>query len=53
MMKFELNAFNRDITDDELLEVTPVDFRIRKRILSAHERGRQNKNAKKAMLQAA
>jgi GTP-binding protein len=41
------------LADDELLEVTPVDFRIRKRILSAHERGRQNKNAKKAMMQAA
>jgi len=41
------------LADDELLEVTPVDFRIRKRVLSAHERGRQNKNAKKAMLQAA
>jgi GTP-binding protein len=38
--------------DDELLEVTPVNFRIRKRILSAHERGRQNKNAKKAILEA-
>ena len=41
------------LAEDELLEVTPVDFRIRKRILSAHERGRQNKNAKKALLQAA
>ena len=39
------------LSDDELLEVTPVDFRIRKRILSAHERGRQNKNARKALLQ--
>jgi len=41
------------LSDDELLEVTPVDFRIRKRVLSAHERGRQNKNARKAMLEAA
>ncbi|HBY08821.1 MAG TPA: translational GTPase TypA, partial [Chloroflexi bacterium] len=41
------------LSDDELLEVTPVDYRIRKRILSAHERGRQTKNAKKAMLQTA
>jgi GTP-binding protein len=41
------------LADDELLEVTPVDFRIRKRILSATERGRHNKNAKKALLQAA
>jgi GTP-binding protein len=41
------------LADDELLEVTPVDFRIRKRILSAHERGRQTKNARKALLQEA
>jgi GTP-binding protein len=41
------------LSDDELLEVTPVDFRIRKRILSAHERGRQNKKAKKGILQTA
>ena len=41
------------LADDELLEVTPENFRIRKRILSATERGRQNKNAKKAQLQAA
>jgi len=37
------------LADDELLEVTPVAFRIRKRILSARERGRQNKNTRKAM----
>ncbi len=41
------------LADDELLEVTPLDFRIRKRILSAHERGRQTKNARKALLQEA
>ncbi len=41
------------LSDDELLEVTPENFRIRKRILSANERGRQYKNAKKAMLQTA
>jgi GTP-binding protein len=41
------------LADDELLEVTPAAFRIRKRILSAHERGRRSKNARKAMLQAA
>jgi GTP-binding protein len=37
------------LADDELLEVTPAAFRIRKRILSAHERGRRSKNARKAM----
>ena len=41
------------LADDELLEVTPENFRIRKRILSATERGRQNKNAKKVQLQTA
>jgi len=41
------------LTDDELLKVTLVNFRIRKRILSAHKRGRQIVNAKKAMLRAA
>ena len=38
---------------DELLEVTPQALRIRKRVLSAHERGRLTKNAKKAALAAA
>ncbi len=36
------------LADDELLEVTPLSYRIRKQVLSAHERGRLNKNAKKA-----
>jgi len=34
------------LADDELLEVTPVNFRVRKRILDTHERGRQTKLAK-------
>jgi len=34
--------------DDELLEVTPKNIRIRKRILSAHERGRLSKASKVA-----
>ena len=38
------------LSDDELLEVTPENYRIRKRILSAHERGKMVKNAKKAAL---
>ncbi len=37
------------LSDDELLEVTPLNFRIRKRVLSAHERGRLNKAAKKTI----
>ncbi len=38
------------LADDELLEVTPEAYRVRKQYLSAHERGRQNKRAKKALL---
>jgi GTP-binding protein len=38
------------LADDELLEVTPLSYRIRKHILNAHERGRKNKNDKKALL---
>jgi GTP-binding protein len=37
------------LADDELLEVTPVDYRIRKRILESHERGRLSKLAKEAV----
>ncbi len=34
------------LADDELLEVTPVNFRIRKRILNTEERGKQFKKTK-------
>lgn len=37
------------LADDELLEVTPINFRIRKRILSTDERGKQTKKAKELM----
>jgi GTP-binding protein len=40
------------LADDELLEVTPLNYRIRKRILSSHERGRLNKIGKEAALLA-
>jgi GTP-binding protein len=36
---------------DELLEVTPLAYRIRKQLLSAHERGRRNKAARKAAVE--
>ena len=36
------------LSDDELLEVTPKNFRIRKKVLSAKERGRLTKRIKKA-----
>ncbi len=38
--------------EDELLEVTPVTFRIRKRILETEERGKTAKRAKEALGEA-
>jgi GTP-binding protein len=40
------------LTDDELLEVTPLNIRIRKRILSSHERGKFEKLTKEAPIAA-
>ena len=37
------------LSDDELLEVTPENYRIRKRILSTDERGKQTKKVKEQM----
>lgn len=37
------------LAEDELLEVTPLKFRIRKRILNTDERGKQTKKAKEAL----
>jgi GTP-binding protein len=37
------------LSDDELLEVTPQSFRIRKATLDTHDRGRQQKRQKYAM----
>src|SRR5512136_724770 len=37
------------LADDELLEVTPLSFRIRKRILNTDERGKQQKKSKDAL----
>ncbi len=39
------------LADDELLEVTPLAFRIRKRILDTEERGKQTKKAKEMLEQ--
>jgi GTP-binding protein len=38
------------LAEDELLEVTPLNYRIRKRILNTDERGKQTKKAKEALL---
>ena len=37
------------LAEDELLEVTPESYRIRKRILDTEERGKQSKRAKEAL----
>jgi GTP-binding protein len=37
--------------EDELLEVTPLNYRIRKRILNTEERGKQTKKSKEALLE--
>ncbi|HEY5900979.1 MAG TPA: translational GTPase TypA [Anaerolineales bacterium] len=37
------------LSDDELLEVTPESYRIRKRILNTEERGKQTKKAKEQL----
>jgi len=37
------------LSDDELLEVTPVAYRIRKRILNTEERGKQQKKSKELL----
>jgi GTP-binding protein len=40
------------LADDELLEVTPENYRIRKRILNTDERGKQTKKMKEALGEA-
>jgi GTP-binding protein len=37
------------LSDDDLLEVTPVSWRIRKRILNTDDRGKLQKKAKDAL----
>jgi len=40
------------LADDELLEVTPESYRIRKRILNTDERGKQTKKVKEQLEEA-
>ncbi len=40
------------LADDELLEVTPESYRIRKRILNTEERGKQTKKVKEQLEEA-
>ena len=44
--KMSLDEAIEYLSDDELLEVTPLSFHIRKRTLDTHERGRITKMAK-------
>ncbi len=37
------------LSEDELLEITPLNYRIRKRILNTDERGKQTKKAKEVL----
>jgi GTP-binding protein len=37
------------LADDELLEVTPLSYRIRKRILNTDERGKQDEKSKEGL----
>ena len=48
-IRFNLEEAIAFINDDELLEVTPKSLRIRKRLLTATERKKQNKNANKPL----
>ena len=40
------------LADDELLEVTPESYRIRKRILDTEDRGKQTKKIKEQLEEA-
>jgi len=37
------------LAEDELLEITPINFRIRKRILNTEDRGKLTKKAKELL----
>jgi GTP-binding protein len=37
------------LAEDELLEITPLNFRLRKRILNAEDRGKQTKKAREVL----
>ncbi len=47
--KMSLDESIEYLSEDELLEVTPLSYRIRKRILNTEERGKQTKKAKEAL----
>jgi GTP-binding protein len=50
--KMSLDECIEYLNEDELLEVTPLSYRIRKRILETEERGKQTKKAKELQISA-
>ena len=44
-VKMSLEEMMAYVNDDELLEVTPQSLRLRKKLLLAHERKRQQREA--------
>ena len=44
--EMSLDQYIEYLHDDELLEVTPKNLRLRKRLLDTHLRGREDKRAK-------
>ncbi|MBM2849067.1 MAG: GTP-binding protein, partial [Anaerolineales bacterium] len=49
--KMSLDECIEYLSEDELLEVTPQNIRIRKRILNTEERGKQWKKAKEELME--
>ena len=49
--EFSLDEAIEYLSEDELLEITPLNFRIRKRILNTEERGKFNKKGKDELVE--
>jgi len=50
--KMSLDESIEYLAEDELLEITPLNIRIRKRILNSDDRGKQQKKVKEELLEA-
>ena len=48
-VKMSLEEMMAYVNDDELLEVTPQSLRLRKKLLLAHERKRQQKRSRSCL----
>jgi GTP-binding protein len=49
MRSMSLDEAIEYLSDDELLEITPINYRIRKRILDTEERGKQTKKSREVL----